>query len=128
MSPWGLRVQDILEQILPSTVATSDFSPGGQLSETDDAFTVELDLPGVDKKDVNVDISGRRVSVRGTKVVKEREGVLHRSTRTSGSFAYEAVLPLAVDASRATASLTDGVLILTMPKVTESKATRVEIR
>ena len=60
-------------------------------------------------------------------MVKEREGVLRRSTRASVSFAYEAVLPVSVDASRTTASLIDGVLVVSMPKVAESKATRVEI-
>ncbi|WP_345503249.1 Hsp20/alpha crystallin family protein [Pedococcus ginsenosidimutans] len=126
-APWGPRFQELIEQMWPSAEGTSDFSPGGQISETDDAFTLELDLPGVDKKDIEIDISGRRVSVTGTKVVKEREGVLRRSTRASGSFAYEAVLPVAVDASRTTASLADGVLVVSMPKVAESKATRVEI-
>jgi HSP20 family protein len=126
-APWGPRFQDIIEQMWPTTEGTTDFLPGGQVFETDDAFTLELDLPGVDKKDIDIDISGRRVSVTGTKVVKEREGILRRSTRASGSFAYEAVLPVAVDASRTTASLTDGVLVVAMPKVAESKATRVEI-
>lgn len=126
-APWGPRFQDLIEQMWPTSEGTSDFSPGAQVSETDDAFTLELDLPGVDKKDIEIDISGRRVSVTGTKVVKEREGVLRRSTRASVSFAHEAVLPVAVDASRTTASLTDGVLVMAMPKVAESKATRVEI-
>jgi HSP20 family protein len=126
-APWGPRFQDIIEQMWPATEGTTDFSPGAQVFETDDAFTLELDLPGVDKKDIEIDISGRRVSVTGTKVVKEREGILRRSTRASGSFAYEAVLPVAVDAAGTSASLTDGVLVVSMPKAAESKATRVEI-
>ena len=111
-----------------STNTGSKAAPGGELRETDDAFTLELDVPGVDKNDITIDFSGRRLSVRGTKTTeREGQGTLRNTTRTSGSFSYEAVLPVAVDEKAVTASLTDGVLMVRMPKATEAKTTHVEI-
>ncbi|GAA2481603.1 Hsp20/alpha crystallin family protein [Terrabacter carboxydivorans] len=128
LGPWAGRMQDLMEQMWSPAMGASDFAPGGELRETDDAFTLELDVPGVDKKDIEIDFSGRRLSVRGTKTTeKEGQGTLRHTTRTSGSFTYEAVLPVAVDEKAVTASLADGVLMVTMPKATEAKTTHVEI-
>ena len=124
-APWSAPMRNLLDELWPTSL--SDFSPGGDLHETDEAFVLELDLPGVDKKDITIDISGRRVSVRGVKTVKEREGIVRHTTRTTGSFAYEAVLPVAVDDKAVTAALSDGVLTVTMPKAPAAKATHLEI-
>lgn len=104
-----------------------EFSPGGELEETDDTFILELDLPGVTKDDITIDVTGRRVSVHGDRTEKERTGVLRHSTRTTGSFAYEFSLPTPVDDSAVTAALNDGVLTIRMPKASGAKTTRVSI-
>lgn len=128
LAPWATRMQDLMEQMWSPAMTASDFAPGGELRETDEAFTLELDLPGVDKKDITIDFSGRRLSVRGTKTTeKEDSGTLRHTTRTSGSFTYEAILPVAVDEQAVSASLADGVLLVTMPKAGEAKTTHVEI-
>lgn len=128
LGPWAARMQDVMDQMWSPALGAGDFAPGGELRETDDAFTLELDLPGVDKKDVTIEFSGRRLSVRGTKVTeKDGHGTLRHTTRSSGSFAYEAILPVAVDEKAVTASLADGVLVVTMPKALEAKTTHVEI-
>jgi HSP20 family protein len=127
LAPWTTRMQDLIDQMWSPAMA-ADFAPGGELRETDEAFTLELDLPGVDKKDITIDFSGRRLSVRGTKTTeKEDSGTLRHTTRTSGSFTYEAILPVPIDEQSVTASLADGVLLVTMPKATEAKPTHVEI-
>ncbi len=128
LAPWATRMQDLMEQMWVPAMAASDFAPGGELRETDDTFTLELDVPGVVKEDIAIDFSGRRLSVRGTKTTeKQGQGALRHSTRTSGSFTYEAILPVPVDEASVTASLSDGVLLVTMPKATEAKTTHVEI-
>jgi HSP20 family protein len=125
LSPWGAPVRSLFDDFWPASV--SDFSPGWDLHETDEAFVLELDLPGVDKKDITIDVSGRRVSIRGVKTATEHEGVMRHTTRTTGTFSYEAVLPVAVDDASVTASLADGVLTVTMPKAPAAKATHVTI-
>jgi HSP20 family protein len=106
---------------------SNGYTPLGDLSETDEEYLLELDLPGIDKKDVTIDVSGRRVSVSGTRMQKEREGRLRHTSRAVGSFSYDVSLPTPVDQAKAGATLTDGVLRIRLPKVAESKGTRVTI-
>jgi HSP20 family protein len=121
-------MNELMQQMWPSTLAPGEFIPGVELHETDEAFELEVDLPGVDRKDITIDITGRRVRVHGTKTVKERDGILRHSTRSVGAFTYEGVLPAEVDESAVKASLTDGVLSVTMPKANEAKTTHIEIK
>ena len=52
------------------------FSPPADIEETDDAYLIELDLPGVDKKDIDVETSSRRLVVQGERKEKARTGML----------------------------------------------------
>ena len=79
-------------------------------------------------KNISIDMSDRRLTVHGERVVKEREGVLRHTTRVTGSFSYEAVLPAPVDEKKVTAVLADGVLTITMPKATEAKTTHITVK
>jgi HSP20 family protein len=126
--PWNSRMQDLMQELWSRSPFPSDFAPGGELHETDEAFTVELDLPGVDKGDITIDISGRRLMVHGSRTAKEHKGVMRHSTRITGSFRYEAVLPVPVDERAVSAALKDGVLTITLPKSTTAKATHIEVK
>lgn len=127
LAPWSPRLSDLMQQMWPSGTTAGEFIPGVELHETDEAFELEVDLPGVDRKDITIDITGRRVRVHGTKTVKERTGIVRHSTRSVGAFTYEGVLPTPVDETAVQASLNDGVLSVTMPKATEAKTTHIEI-
>lgn len=127
IAPWGSRMRELMEDMWPAMPAGFDYAPGGVLHETDEAFTVELDLPGVEKGDIAIDISERRLTVHGKRVEKERKGVLRHTTRVTGSFSYEAFLPSPVDEKAVTAVLTDGVLTITMPKASEAKTTHITV-
>lgn len=100
----------------------------GDLEETDDAFLLEVDLPGVEKGDVDVEVDGRRVVVTAERKERERTGVLRRRTRTVGTYRHEAVLPLDVDADAVEAKLSDGVLTITLPKQDASQRRRITVR
>jgi HSP20 family protein len=128
LAPWNSRMQDLVQDLWSRSPFPSEFAPGGDLHETDEAFTVELDLPGVNKGDITIDISGRRVMVHGSRTAKERQGVTRHSTRMTGSFRYEAVLPVPIAEQAVTAALKDGVLTITMPKSATTKATRIEVK
>jgi HSP20 family protein len=128
LAPWNSRMQDLMQELWSRGPFPSDFAPGGDLHETDEAFTVELDLPGVNKGDIKIDIVGRRLMVHGSRTVKEHLGVSRHSTRMTGSFRYEAVLPLPIDEEAVTAALKDGVLTITMPKSTTTKPTHIEVK
>lgn len=103
------------------------FTPPADLEETDDAYIVEIELPGVDRKDVEVSTSGRRLSVTGERKERERVGVLRRRTRTVGEFRYEVVVPGDVDTDAVEAGLEDGVLTVKLPKSEIDRPRRIEL-
>jgi HSP20 family protein len=128
LPPWNTRMQDLLQEFWARSPFASDFAPRGELHETDEDFTVELDLPGVDKGDITIELSGRQLMVHGSRTVKEHKGVTRHSTRMTGSFRFEAVLPAPVDEQTVTAVLENGVLTITIPKSTTAKATHIEVK
>jgi HSP20 family protein len=104
------------------------FVPGADVEETDDMYVVELDVPGVRKEDVTVEVSGRRVVVSGERKERERKGVLRQRTRAVGAFRFEVVLPGEVDDTKATATLEDGTLRLTLPKSGADRPRRIAVQ
>jgi len=113
---------------LPSLVGDGAFIPQADVTETDDAYLVEIELPGVKKKDIDISISGRRLIVTGERKEVERTGILRRRTRRVGQFRYEVLLPGAVDEDGVKASLEDGVLTLTVPKASSERPRRIEVK
>jgi HSP20 family protein len=104
------------------------FTPLADVEESDDAYRVEIELPGVKREDVDIDIAGKRVSVRGERKEKERVGILRRRERTVGRFAYEVTLPGDVDEDGVEAQLDEGVLTVRLPKPERERPRRIPIR
>lgn len=133
--PWGAlaRLSDQLDQLLESWPGfgtdpwAGGFAPFADLEETDDAYLVEVELPGVKKTDVNIEVSGRRALVSGERKERERSGVLRRRTRAVGRFHHEVVLPGDVDADAVSASLDEGVLTVRLPKPAGDRPRRIEV-
>jgi HSP20 family protein len=92
------------------------FAPLADLEETEDAYLLEVELPGVAREDIEVEVKSRRVTITGERKERERTGVLRHRTRSVGQFFYEAVVPGDVDDEQVSASLDDGVLTVTIPK------------
>ncbi|HEY9291612.1 MAG TPA: Hsp20/alpha crystallin family protein [Microlunatus sp.] len=103
------------------------FVPGGDLRETERQYVLDIDLPGVEKKDIRIEVTGRRINVSGTRSANEGGGALRSSTRTSGSFAYNVSLPTAVNEKKIKAKLAGGVLHVELPKAQDDKATEIVI-
>ncbi len=88
------------------------------VSETDQAYMVKAEIPGVKKDDIKVAIDGNQVSI-SAEVQKEEEkksGTMMRSERYYGQQYRSFTLPQAVDDSKAEAKYQDGMLELTLPK------------
>jgi HSP20 family protein len=113
---------------LPSLLGDGSFLPMADVTEMDDAYIVEIELPGVDKKDIDISISGRRLLVTGERKEKERTGILRRRTRRVGQFRYEVLLPGAVDEDGVQAHLEHGVLTLRIPKASTERPHRIEVK
>ena len=124
---WNTDLARLFDTMSMPITYDDDFAPGGELEETDDAFVLELDLPGVARDDVSIDVTARKLSVRGKRTEKERKGVLRHSTRVTGTFVYEVRLATPVTEKGVTATLTDGVLTIRLPKASDAKTTRIRI-
>ncbi|MEV7707414.1 Hsp20/alpha crystallin family protein [Streptomyces sp. NPDC088922] len=120
------RMNHFLEAV-GAEPTTGAWSPLADMHETDDSYVVEAELPGIEREDIDVEISNRELRISGEYKEREREGVLRHSTRRVGHFALQALLPAGVKADEVTASLSDGVLTVTVPKAQAAKAHHMEI-
>jgi HSP20 family protein len=109
------------------TLAGIAFIPPADLEETDDAYIIELELPGVKREDIGVELSGGRLRVTGERKEKERVGLLRRRTRKVGQFRYEIQLPSTVDDQGVTAHLEHGELIVRVPKSSADRPRRIKV-
>ncbi|MFD7973710.1 Hsp20/alpha crystallin family protein [Streptomyces clavifer] len=103
------------------------WSPLADLHETDNAYVLEAELPGIEREDIEIEVSDRELRIAGKHKEREREGVLRHSTRRTGHFECRAQLPTDLKAEEVTAALSDGVLTVTVPKAQAAKPHRVEI-
>lgn len=120
-------------RLLESTVGAGPvaermaWAPSADVSETEDAYIIEAELPGIKREHVDVEVGERELVITGEIKEREREGMLRRGTRRTGRFEYRAVLPADVKAEEVKASLADGVLTVTVPKAEETRPRHIEI-
>jgi HSP20 family protein len=104
------------------------WSPLVDLEETEDAWIVEAELPGVKRQDVNVEVHDSELAISGEIKERERKGILRRRSRRTGRFDYRVTLPGQADAENIEATLADGVLTVRIPKPEQARPRRVEVR
>ena len=104
-------------------------TPSVDIIERDDEIVVKAELPGVNKDDIDISVTERSVSIKGSTSHEEKEekGDYYRSEISRGSFSRSLPLPAEVDESKARASFKDGLLELKLPKKTRSKRQKIEI-
>lgn len=104
-------------------------APPLDVRETDDAYIVEVELPGVDPKETEVSIEGRTLTVRGqfADEVEKQEGNVLLRERRRGRFLRAVALPGMVEVNKVTSRYENGELTITLPKATQDRARRVEI-
>ncbi len=111
--------------------AEGTISPRLDVTETDKAFEVQAELPGVKKEDVKVAIEHQRVTIEGEskRDSEQRDGEnLLYTERSASKFVRSFMLPAEVDEGQAQARMENGVLTLTLPKKQGNAATRVAIQ
>jgi HSP20 family protein len=118
--------------LTPAAMADMPWVPLADLSETDDAYMVKAELPGVHKDQVNVQLQDRELVIAGEIAEPEAgDGNGHRrrhqSSRRTGRFELRTYLPGDVKADAVTAQLSDGILTVTVPKSEAAKPRKIEI-
>ena len=73
---------------LPAMLHRDGFVPSADVEETDNAYVLDIELPGVQKDDVTIDVTDRHLVIAGERVEKERAGRLRQRTRAIGKFRY----------------------------------------
>jgi HSP20 family protein len=103
--------------------------PRTNLYDKGDHFELVAEVPGLCKNDLDVKIQGNYLEISGKREVKVPEGYrAHRSERGSASFTRSLTLPSDVDSGKVSASLKDGILVLTMPKSEAAKPRQISIK
>jgi HSP20 family protein len=104
-------------------------APKVDIIERDKEIVVRAETPGVDKKDLDVTVSENSVTIRGSTKEEHREekGDYYRTEITKGSFTRTVALPCEGNAEKARAEFKDGILELTIPKVTASTRHSVKV-
>ena len=105
-------------------------APPLDMSETADAINLRLDLPGVEAKEIDIQVNRNQLTISGErKVEKEESGqTFHRTERHVGRFSRSIVLPCEVLDNNVEANYRDGVLRITLPKSPESKSRHITVK
>jgi HSP20 family protein len=94
-----------------------------------DQVVVKAEVPGVDKKDLEVSMTENTVTIKGktSHEEKEEKGDYYRCEISRGAFTRTVALPSDIDTAKAKASFRDGILELTIPKVEKSKRRMISV-
>ncbi|MBN2311909.1 MAG: Hsp20/alpha crystallin family protein [Candidatus Hydrogenedentes bacterium] len=106
------------------------WAPAADLKETADAYTIEADLPGVKKEDIELTVLDDTITIKGERKT-EKEGKdagYHCVERRYGGFQRRFRIPGGFDAAKVKADYEHGVLRVTLPKREESKPKQIEVK
>lgn len=139
-SPWkevtNLKgdIDNLFEDFFPYSISwnlddENSFSPKIDIEETQDALIVNAELPGIDVKNVDVELEGNTLTIKGEKKFEfeEKKKNYHRIERSYGSFQRSFALGIPVKQDKLKAKYKNGVLTIHLPKAEESKEKSVKI-
>ena len=104
----------------------ADWTPASDIYETDSGYMIAMDLPGIDREALEIDIDDNRLVVKGTRAAAETRQ--HRTERPRGKFLRTYSVPASVDQGKIAAEYKDGVLQISLPKRNEQKPKRIDIK
>lgn len=97
------------------------------VDETDSEFLLSCDLPGMKKSDIDIQVTGNRLTISGERKTEKKSKQDQYTERRYGRFQQSFNLPDNIDTDKLEASYEDGVLYLALPKTESSQAKHVEI-
>lgn len=121
-------LRDIVRPHLPGARRSARFSPDVDVVEDPSGWTITLEVPGVARDALHVDVDGTRLTVRGEKkLTRASDATTRVAERVGGPFQREFLLPFAVAGGQISATLTDGVLTVRLPRVGDRDRREVPI-
>ena len=130
MSPQELQVQEKreVEKKQESTVPARLFAPTADIFEAEHALTVVLEMPGVDKSNVDISVEAGVLTIDGRLDFSKYEGMQPVYTEYNiGHYRRSFSLSNKIDQNKIGAEMKDGVLTITLPKAEEAKPRRISI-
>ena len=130
------EIDDIFDRFFNEPVFSSaihrrrEWIPSIDVSETRDAIMVKADLPGMESKDIEVNLQSGTLTIKGEEKAEEekRDEYFHYQERRRGSFQRSIRLPVDVKEDKVEASFKNGILNIKIPKAEEVKRKLVTIR
>lgn len=104
----------------------ADWTPAADIYETESGYLIALDLPGIDREALEIDVDDSRLMVKGTRAIEESRQ--HRTERPRGKFLRTFSVPASVDQAKIGAEYKEGVLQIRLPKRNEQKAKKIDIK
>jgi HSP20 family protein len=129
-NPWR-EFDDFFPRLAPpsESLAGSEWLPAVDISETDTAYHIDLEIPAIARDDVNVAVKDGVLTVTGErKVEKQTDGKTHRVERQYGKFARSFRLPENVDDGSISAKAKDGVLYVVVSKKEQEQPRQIEVK
>ncbi len=108
-------------------IERADWFPPADVYETEKDFTIAVDLPGIERAALEINLDNDKLVIRGERAAEEAEGQ-RRTERPHGRFLRRFGVPPSVDQTSIAAEYKDGVLRVHLPKREEPKTRRVEIK
>jgi HSP20 family protein len=123
-------IDDLFEQFFRSPFAAMPMGPRLDLAESENEVLVKAELPGVDPKEVEINVVGNVLTLRGEKSAdrEEKGNDYHFVERQYGTFSRSVPLPTGVDPDKVHAEFSNGVLTIRMPKHPDVKPKRIPVR
>ena len=116
------QIDQLFQEVLPTTSLVS--RPPVEISVNEDSVQLKIELPGMDIKDIDVEVSKQMVAINGQ---RECAAEVKNSEFYYGKFSRLITLPVEVQNSQVTANYQDGILYLTLPKAATEKNKVVKV-
>ena len=116
------QIDQLFQEVLPTTSSVS--RPPVEISVNEDSVELKIELPGMDIKDIDVEVSKQMVAINGQ---RQRPAEVENSEFYYGKFSRLITLPVEVQNSQVTANYQDGILYLTLPKAVAEKNKVVKV-
>jgi HSP20 family protein len=129
-----MQMNRMFTQMVPGEAEETEtltFMPAAEMEETDTEIRLKLEVPGMEAKDIDLEVSNEAIEIKGERKIEtktEDKGVV-RSELYYGRFERRIPLPSPIRSQEAQAEYKNGILMITLPKVAEEgrKTVKVEV-
>lgn len=129
---FGKRFSDIMDEFFNDALENrrSSFAPSINISESEKQYLFEVEVPGVDKKDINLNVEGNTLTISGERSFEKKEDgkQYHRVESQYGTFSRSFTLPDNAKSETINASYNNGILQITVDKSEQSMKKQIQIK